>query len=146
MTIEPLLKKDLPLILSMEQDLYVKPWTKEDFLYELEQNPFAYYFKVVENKQIIGYFGFWITFDIAQITKVSIAKDFQGRKLSYLLLQGLEKRIRIAQCVNLSLEVRVCNQIAIHVYEKCGFKIESIRKNYYDNHEDAYLMIKELEK
>ena len=100
----------------------------------------------MENKQIIGYFGFWITFDIAQITKVSIAKDFQGRKLSYLLLQGLEKRIRLAQCVNLSLEVRVSNQIAIHVYEKCGFKIESIRKNYYDNHEDAYLMIKELEK
>lgn len=77
MTIEPLLKKDLPLILSMEQDLYVKPWTKEDFLYELEQNPFASYFKVVENKQIIGYFGFWITFVLHKLQKYPLLKIFK---------------------------------------------------------------------
>ena len=47
---------------------------------------------------------------------------------------------------NINLEVRISNQKAIKLYEKCGFKIVAIRKNYYqDNHEDAYLMIKEME-
>lgn len=144
MTIEPLLNEDLDSIILLEQELYLKPWQKKDFLYELEENPFAYYFKMVDNQKIIGYMGFWITFDIAQITKISICKAYQGKKLSYILMQDLEKRVRLAHCKSLSLEVRVSNQVAIHVYQKCGFKIETLRKDYYDNHEDAYLMVKEL--
>ena len=42
MTIEPLLKEDLDSIILLEQELYLKPWQKKDFLYELEENPFAY--------------------------------------------------------------------------------------------------------
>ncbi|MEG0277500.1 MAG: GNAT family N-acetyltransferase, partial [Coprobacillus sp.] len=49
-------------------------------------------------------------------------------------------------CNVMSLEVRVSNQSAISLYEKCGFINQAIRKNYYqDNHEDAYLMVKGLE-
>ena len=45
-----------------------------------------------------------------------------------------------------SLEVRVSNQSAISLYERYGFKQVGLRKAYYqDNHEDAYLMIKESE-
>ncbi len=47
---------------------------------------------------------------------------------------------------NINLEVRISNQKAINLYKKYGFKIVTIRKNYYqDNHEDAYLMIKKME-
>ena len=144
MTIEPLNLKDLPSILLLEKELYIKPWKEKDFLYELNENPFAYYFKMVHESQIIGYIGFWITFETAQVTKVSIAKRFQGKKLSYILMQDMEKRVKLANCEVITLEVRVSNVAAIHLYQKCGFHIECIRKNYYDNHEDAYLMMKEL--
>ena len=50
------------------------------------------------------------------------------------------------QCLNMSLEVRVSNDKAISLYRKYGFETVALRKNYYeDNHEDAYLMIKQLE-
>lgn len=46
----------------------------------------------------------------------------------------------------MSLEVRKSNQKAIALYQKNGFDIQSIRRDYYqDNHEDAYLMTKEME-
>ena len=46
---------------------------------------------------------------------------------------------------NVNLEVRVSNVKAIALYQKFGFKNVSVRKRYYSNGEDAYLMIKELE-
>ena len=44
---------------------------------------------------------------------------------------------------NITLEVRENNKIAIDFYIKNGYKIETIRKDYYGN-ENGYLMIKEL--
>lgn len=42
-----------------------------------------------------------------------------------------------------TLEVRVSNEVAISLYEKYGFIKKGLRKDYYqDNHEDAYLMVK----
>ena len=144
MTIEPIVVDDIKDILILEQELYVKPWQEKDFLYELQENPFAYYFKMVHENMIIGYIGFWITFEIVQITKVSIAKKYQGKGLATIFMQDMEQRVKTAHCQVISLEVRVSNIAAISLYKKCGFTIQSIRKNYYENHEDAYLMVKEL--
>ena len=144
MKIIPLEIQDLETILVIEKEAYQKPWLEKDYLYELKENPFAYYFKVVEKDEIIGYYGFWITFERAQLCKITIKRKFQGLKIAHILMEDLEKRIRLAHCENITLEVRVSNQKAINLYQKHGFKIVSTRKNYYENHEDAYLMIKEL--
>ena len=42
------------------------------------------------------------------------------------------------------LEVKVNNQKGIGFYEKNGFKNVNVRKNYYADGSDAYLMLKEL--
>lgn len=144
MKIIPLEIQDLDKILEIEKEAYQKPWLEKDYLYELKENPFAYYFKVVEKDEIIGYYGFWITFETAQLCKITIKRKFQGLKIAHILMEDLEKRIRLAHCENITLEVRVSNQKAINLYQKHGFIIVSTRKNYYENHEDAYLMIKEL--
>jgi ribosomal-protein-alanine N-acetyltransferase len=40
-----------------------------------------------------------------------------------------------------TLEVRVSNTIAQHLYHKYGFVVEGRRRRYYsDNHEDAFVM------
>ncbi len=145
MKIEPMKVDDLPTILEIEKESYKNPWEEKDYLYELKENPFAYYFKLVHDDKIIGYIGFWITFEIAQVTKVTIVKEFRGKKLSYILLKDMEERIKQAtDCNQITLEVRVSNEVAIHIYEKFGFEIATVRKDYYSDHEDAYLMVKEV--
>ena len=42
------------------------------------------------------------------------------------------------------LEVRVSNESAKALYLKLGFKPVGIRKNYYENSEDAIVMLKVL--
>ena len=141
-----LTNEDIDAILPLENELYHKPWLKKDYEYELNENPFAYYLKMVDkdSNEIMGYIGFWIKFEYAEITKVSIAKKYQGYKLSKLLMNDAERRIRLAECVNITLEVRVSNTVAINLYKSCGFEIAATRKRYYENGEDAYLMLKEL--
>ena len=141
-----LLNEDIDAILPLENELYHKPWKKKDYEYELNDNPFAYYLKLIDkdSNEIMGFIGFWIKFEQAEITKVSIAKKYQGYKLSKLLMADAENRIRLAECENITLEVRVSNVIAINLYKSCGFNIVATRKKYYENGEDAYLMLKEL--
>ena len=47
-------------------------------------------------------------------------------------------------CEVISLEVRVSNERAIRLYQKSGFIKAAVRKGYYENGEDADLMIRPL--
>lgn len=148
MTIQILemLNEDIDNILEIENELYKKPFLKKDYQYELNDNPYAHYLKMVikETNEIVGFIGFWITFEQAQITKVSIRKKYQGLKLSKLLMADAEKRMILAGCENVTLEVRISNERAINLYKSFGYEIATIRKRYYENGEDAYLMLKEF--
>lgn len=141
-----LLEKDLDDIVKIEKEVFSDPWEKEFFEYELFENPFSHYFKMIikETNEILGYIGFWITFETAQIANLAIAKKYQGRKLSKLLLADCIKRIELANCEKITLEVRVSNEKAINLYKSFGFVNVTVRKHYYNNGEDAYLMLKEL--
>ena len=88
----------------------------------------------------------WLLGDQTQITTLGIKKAYQGNGYAKKLMDKCEEITKMMGYANINLEVRISNQRAIRLYEKCGFKIVAIRKNYYqDNHEDAYLMIKEME-
>lgn len=132
---------DLDNIMPLEHQLFSSPWSKDDYIYELSSNPYAKYY-VLEDDKIVGYVGIWITYETAQITTIGIAKERQGEGLSKLLMDKVIEETK--DCEAITLEVRVSNVKAIKLYESYGFKKEAIRKDYYlDNHEDAYLMMKE---
>ena len=59
--------------------------------------------------------------------------------INRLIDELLEKKVE-----NIFLEVRVSNYGARALYEKLGFKEIGIRKNYYENAEDAIVMKKVL--
>ena len=132
---------DLDNIMPLEHQLFSSTWSKDDYIYELSSNPYAKYY-VLEDDKIVGYVGIWITYETAQITTIGIAKERQGEGLSKLLMNKVIEETK--DCEAITLEVRVSNVKAIKLYESYGFKKEAIRKDYYlDNHEDAYLMMKE---
>ena len=141
MLIRAMRLSDLDNIMPLEHQLFSSPWSKDDYIYELSSNPYAKYY-VLEDDKIVGYVGIWITYETAQITTIGIAKERQGEGLSKLLMNKVIEETK--DCEAITLEVRVSNVKAIKLYESYGFKKEAIRKDYYlDNHEDAYLMMKE---
>ena len=93
---------------------------------------------IIEEDSFIGYISIWHDELKAQIESIIINKknDGYGQTLFKYALDFLKG-------YTITLEVRKSNIVAIHIYEKYGFKTVTIRKNYYSNNEDALLMLKE---
>ncbi|EMD17274.1 ribosomal-protein-alanine acetyltransferase [Eggerthia catenaformis OT 569 = DSM 20559] len=142
MLIRKMQVSDLEKILELENSLFSSPWSYQDYCFELN-NPFGSYY-VLEDQQIIGYLGLWITYDTMTITTIGVCFSEQGKGYGKYLLDFVLEMMNKNDIQTCTLEVRVSNDKAIHLYEKYGFQKKAVRKNYYaDNHEDAYLMIKE---
>lgn len=136
---------DLDVIVKLEEQLFTSAWSKDDFVYELTQNVVSRYL-VLEENEIVGYIGFWLLGDQSQITTIGISKEKQGLGYSKLLIDKCVEITKELGYLAITLEVRVSNVVAINLYQSYGFKIVSIRKDYYqDNNEDGYLMLKEME-
>lgn len=144
MIIRPVEEKDLKDIIEIEEDNFIDCWTLKQYDYDLNANEFAFLFAVIHEDELIGYVDFWITFDQATINKIAIKKGYQKRGIGLILLEDTLSRIQSVEVNIITLEVRVSNLKAISLYQKVGFKICVIKKNYYDDGEDAYYMIKEL--
>ena len=137
---------DVDTIVEIEKELFTSPWSRDDLYYEVEKNAFSIILILENDDEIVGYIGMWLLGDQTQITTIGIRKMYQGKGYGKLLMDKCEEITKMQEYPNIKLEVRVSNEKAINLYKKCGFKIVATRKNYYqDNHEDAYLMIKEME-
>ena len=73
-----------------------------------------------------------------------IRKEFQGMKLSNILMEDCFKRVKDAGCNKINLEVRVDNIKAINLYKKHGFEEVYVRKDYYGKGEDALILSKNI--
>ncbi len=135
---------DLPRIVELEKQLFTSAWSLEDYDYELTKNDYAHYYVIEDHEEVLGYLGMWFMYEQATITTLGVEEKHQRQGLARkLMTHGLQEAQR-AGCTSCSLEVRVSNSRAIALYESYGFEKKAIRKDYYaDNHEDAYLMIKE---
>lgn len=123
---------DLDNINKLEQDNYGYILTTE-----LVNDSLHTHF-VLEDNDIFGYISLWHDEDKAQVESIIINDKNKGygQVLFKYAMDYLKDYI-------ITLEVRKSNSIAIHIYEKFGFKTVTIRKNYYSNNEDALLMLKE---
>ncbi len=93
-----------------------------------------------DNKEIIGQMSLWIDIDKAQINNFYILKKYQKQNLGKKFLRYIINYLYLKNIKEITLEVRKSNISAIKLYELFDFKVVSIRKNYYSNGEDAYLM------
>ncbi|MCD7950273.1 MAG: ribosomal protein S18-alanine N-acetyltransferase [Erysipelotrichaceae bacterium] len=137
---------DLKRIMELEDQLfYPDGWNEDDFLYEINENDFSFNYVLEIDHHIIGYVGLWLIYEQSQITTIGVDKAYQHQGYASYMMHSMIDLSLLHGCQTMSLEVRVANTPAIQLYQKFGFEIEAIRKDYYRNHDDAYLMVKRLE-
>lgn len=138
-------EKDLDRIAELEELLFAdSPWPRKEFVHELHDNPFATILVDEEEGKVIGYLDYWILYEQAQVATIGVDPEYQNRGIGSALLSYAEQDAADHGCETFSLEVRVSNVPARHLYEKHGFIQVNIRKGYYENGEDAYLMVKPI--
>ena len=98
-----------------------------EFILSLLKNPnISYIYK--KNK---GFCIFSCNEKEAEIITMAILPKYQNQGIGFLILAELEGILSEISCNKVFLEVASNNSIAIHLYDKLGFKSFGIRKNYY---------------
>jgi len=140
--------EDIPAVLAIDQESFPIPWSERTYRFELLDNEAAHLFVAVDGTgsgtKVVGYIGFWTIIDEMHISTLATASDWRRRGVAEQLLKIALREGHKQGAMLATLEVRVSNRAAIHLYEKYGFEGVGTRKGYYrDNHEDALLMTAE---
>ncbi len=140
-TVRPMVMTDVDGVMAVEHDSFLTPWSRSAFEEELAQNRLARYIVAVENGEIVGYAGTWLVINEAHVTNVAVSGQRRREGIGRLLMQKLMELARDNDMESMTLEVRVSNAAARHLYEQLGFVEAGIRKNYYsETKEDALIL------
>jgi len=139
-SLRPLVASDLPAVLTIEQASFPSPWKPEFFLSELS-NSYARLIVAERAGQVVGYFCRWLVADEVHILDVAVHPDYRRCGVGKVLLREILDEARQNGARSASLEVRVSNLPAIGLYQTFGFHQVALRQQYYENGEDAFLMV-----
>ncbi len=133
---------DVDEVTAIEEATFARPWSRDSFLREMEKNPAARYLVAEKDGKIIGYAGAWVILDECHITNIAVSESERGRGTGRKLTEALMRYVSNLGAAYATLEVRVSNTRAQHLYASLGFISVGKRKRYYeDNGEDAFLMV-----
>lgn len=135
---------DLDGVMLVEVDSFLTPWSRSAFEEELSQNRLARYLVAVDNGAVIGYAGTWLVINEAHVTNVAVSGQRRREGIGRLLMEKLMDLSRDSGMDSMTLEVRVSNEAARHLYQQLGFVEAGLRKNYYsETKEDALILWRE---
>jgi ribosomal-protein-alanine N-acetyltransferase len=136
----PMRRRHLRSVLRIEGQVYPRPWTFTLFLTELSLRSSRHYVVARVGGAVVGYAGLMVSADESHITNIAVDPAWQGHQIGTRLLLNLNRAAVARGAHHMTLEVRVSNAAAQHLYEKFGFETEGTRRNYYEGREDALVM------
>ncbi len=146
LVIEPMRRRHLRQAMPLERAAYPTSWSRAVFEGELDQvrSGARHYLVARRGRTVVGYAGVWIVADPdgdqAHVTNVVVAPAVRRQGVATRLLVELAREIVERGCVAWTLEVRASSTGARALYRAFGFAPAGVRKNYYDNSEDAIVM------
>jgi ribosomal-protein-alanine N-acetyltransferase len=154
-------KRDIPAVMSIERVSFPSPWPESAYHYELSfrKDSCFYVLQLHQDKDkgysswkdrlfglpgerpaILGYYGVRFPSRRAHLCTLAIHPNWRGRGLGqYALMCALDEALQ-HEVDAVTLEVRTSNTIALQIYAKVGFVRNSLRRAYYRDGEDAWVM------
>jgi ribosomal-protein-alanine N-acetyltransferase len=148
---------DLPNVLSVERRVFPTPWSLAMFVLELSKQT-GICLAATEARapgdgsaagvpeRLVGYLICSRYDTVWHIMNLAVDLDRQRSGIASRLLAELYSRVAdtlpgAGEQARYTLEVRRSNAVAIHLYEREGFRAAGTRRRYYqDNGEDALVM------
>lgn len=142
MIIRELRDEDVEPLSVIEARAFTMPWTAADFARLIQDRNSQYLVAEVDGR-VVGCCGVTNVSGDGEIDNVVVDEAYRNRGIATALLRETLKRGYAMGVEAFTLEVRVSNAPAIHIYEKAGFVSEGIRPRFYDKpKEDALILWK----
>jgi [ribosomal protein S18]-alanine N-acetyltransferase len=131
-------------VLAIERRVFPTPWSLAMFVLELSKQTGICLAAMDRGprgeERMVGYLICSRYDTVWHVMNVAVDLDRQRMGLASRLLAELYARVG-DEDARFTLEVRRSNSVAIHLYEREGFRAAGIRRRYYqDNGEDALVM------
>lgn len=98
----------------------------------------------IKDDQVVGFITATDLKETCDILHLVVAEEYRHHLIATNLINYLIGELD-ENCTLITLEVASKNIAAINLYEKFGFEIVNVRKNYYPDGDDAYLMARSSE-
>ena len=106
-------------------------------------NPFKRRIEYFDNENSLGFLEFSLIYDRIEIDNIKVLEEHRNKGIGSKLIAHLISIAIECHVVNITLEVRVSNEVARNLYKKFGFREVALRKFYYGD-EDGILMEKQI--
>lgn len=109
----------------------------------IDDSPFSRYVEYLIDNEVVAKMKYSLIYDRMELDDIFVKEEYRNRgignkMMGYLVSIAINERV-----VNITLEVRVSNEIARNMYKKFGFREVALRKSYYGD-EDGILMEKQV--
>jgi len=130
---------DLPQVIAIERRVFPTPWSLAMFVLELSKQS-GICLAALSEGRLVGYLICSRYDTVWHVMNVAVDASNQRLGVASALLSELYARVQDPNA-RFTLEVRRSNAVAIHLYERDGFRAAGTRRRYYqDNGEDALVM------
>jgi ribosomal-protein-alanine N-acetyltransferase len=133
---------DLAAVEALQRETFTNPWGADAIRWELEHTDVARLF-VLEppDGPVVAYCACWMVFDELHINSLAVAPAWRRRGAATHLLKAVLQRARAEGARSATLEVRASNEAARNLYERLDFRVEGVRRDYYQSpREDALIL------
>ena len=142
MTVKDLSVVDCKRVAEFFKSAFDDGWTESMLLSAFNSGRFNAV-GAFDGDKLIGVITFSLSIDTADIEDIAVDIAYRKNGVGSLLVDYALKNLSDRGITKVFLEVRAGNTPAINLYTKYGFKALSVRKKYYDDGEDAIVMVKE---
>ena len=98
----------------------------------------------VDNNIIVGFILTEENPPLGHVMTLDIAESHRRKGIGTTLLQESENNLRFRGVRTMLLETALTNEAGVAFWQRHGYRIEAVLKNYYPGHLDAYEMRKRL--
>ncbi len=133
---------DLTEVEALQRRAFTNTWSAEALQWELKNTDVArLYLMRSPGGTLVGYCACWMVFDELHINSLAVDVPWRRRGLARRLLAEVFRDAVRAGARSATLEVRQSNNAARMLYERLGFLVEGVRRDYYQEpREDALIL------
>jgi tRNA threonylcarbamoyl adenosine modification protein YeaZ/ribosomal-protein-alanine acetyltransferase len=134
--------EDLGAVDALQQKSFDRPWGGDAFRWELEHSAVArLYLASTPDGDAVGYCACWVVAGELHVNNVAVDPARRRRGIARRLLHAVIAEASAEGATSATLEVRSSNVPARKLYEALGFRVEAVRRDYYqDPREDALIL------
>lgn len=145
LTLRPMQREDVPVMMCIEEQAYPYPWTEGIFRDCLRAGYPCWV--LWQGPTLLGYSVISVAVEECHLLNLCIAPSHQGQGYGRQLLRVILDLGKSLMAKTAYLEVRPSNTAALRLYLSEGFNEIAVRKRYYPSsqgREDALILAKTL--